>query len=60
MNAQEHEVNSLVKILVNEYTLGELEERLELTPSDLMEGFHAYVEEHEEVVREMLKEDLWL
>ena len=49
----------MARIIKEEYTLTELEDRLEMKPSDL-EDLEDYVEDHYDVVLEFLKEDLWL
>lgn len=51
---------TMTKILLENYSLGELEERLELTTEDLEEGVRSYVECHPTKVQQFLREDLWL
>ena len=53
-------MNSLlvVKALCDNYSPGELEERLDTTLWQLADGMEVFVEEHWEEVTEMLKEDL--
>ena len=50
----------MVKILIENYTLSELEERLELTPGDVEHGLYVYVENNEHDIDQMLREDLFL
>ena len=52
-------VYQMVEVLKENYTLGELEERLELSTEDLEDGLDVLVEDHFDAVSEMLKEDLW-
>jgi tRNA1(Val) A37 N6-methylase TrmN6 len=49
----------MVEILRENYSLSELEERLELTTEDLEDGWRYYVEDNYDEVLEFLKEDLW-
>lgn len=55
-------MNSLlaVKILCENYSPGELEERLEFTLFDVADGLEVYVEQHWDEVMELLREDLYL
>ena len=53
------DVRRMANILKQEYTLGELEERLELQAEDLDEGFQYYVDENYDKVLEFLRQDLW-
>ncbi len=52
-------VYQMVSILKENYTLGELEERLELSTEDLEEGLDVLCEDQYDKVSEMLREDLW-
>lgn len=54
------DVRKIVQILKSDYTLSELEERLEMEPADLEYGYTYYVEENYENVLAMLREDLYL
>ena len=49
----------MVHILKQEYSLGELEERLDIKPEDLEYGLSMYVDENYDKVVEFLREDLW-
>lgn len=49
----------MANIMMNSYTLGELEERFELSPVDLRDGFEPYVEENFDEVALVLQEDLF-
>lgn len=49
----------MAKILKQEYSLSELEERFGIEPKDLEYGLDTYVDEHYEDVLEVLREDLW-
>jgi len=49
----------MVRVLRENYSLGELEERLELTTEDLESGLAYLVDVRFEEIDEMLKEDLW-
>lgn len=47
-----------VRILCDNYSPGELEERIGMTLWDVVDGMEIYVEENEEIITELLKEDL--
>ena len=49
-----------LSILKENYTLSELEERLDMTPEDVQDGLMMYVESNQEKVSRMLREDLWM
>ena len=49
----------MVRVLREEYSLGELEERLDLTTDDLEGGLADLVDMRYEEIDEMLREDLW-
>ena len=53
------DVRKIVRILKEEYSLSELEERLEIEPGDLEYGYEYYVEENYDEVIQVLREDLW-
>jgi len=53
-------MHEIIGILIENYSLGELEERLEVTLEDLRDGLEDYVESHYTDVTDMLKEDLFL
>jgi len=55
----EGNIFQMVKVLRENYSLGELEERLDLTTEDLQYGLDVLVDERFEEIDEMLKEDLW-
>ncbi len=50
----------IVKILKENYSLSELEERLGLEPEDLDDGYLYFVAGNMEEVLEMLREDLYV
>jgi hypothetical protein len=54
------DAQQLSELLVNNYTLGELEERLDLTTGDIQYGLEEYVENNFVEVQQMLREDLYL
>ena len=48
-------------ILINNYTLSELEDRFEMDTKVLLDdGFEGWVEDNYDSVQEKLREDLWL
>ena len=49
----------MAAILKQEYSPGELEERLGITMEDLQDGLVLYVDENYDKVQELLREDLW-
>lgn len=49
-----------LSILKENYTLSELEERLDMTPEDVQDGLLEYLESNQEKVSRMLREDLWM
>lgn len=49
----------MAKVLKENYSLGELEERLDVAPEDLENGWSVFVDEHYDKVLEFLREDLW-
>ena len=52
-------VETLAQILVENYSLGELEERFDATSEQLYDGFEDYVEHNFKRVKEVLREDLF-
>jgi hypothetical protein len=54
------DAQQLSELLVDNYTLGELEERLDLTTGDVQFGLEEYVENNFVEVQQMLREDLYL
>lgn len=50
----------MIEMLKENYSLCELEERVEATVSDLEDGLEVWIENNFETVEEMLKEDLHL
>ena len=53
-------IKKMFELLKENYSLCELEERIEVTVSDLEDGLEVWVEERYEQISEMLKEDLHL
>lgn len=49
----------MIKILKESYSLSELEDRLNIVPEDLMEGYEYLIEQRYEDILEMLREDLY-
>jgi len=53
-------IKKIIELLKENYSLCELEERIEATVSDLEDGLEVWIEEKYQEVSEMLKEDLHL
>ena len=53
-------IKKMIELLKENYSLCELEERAEVTVSDLEDGLEVWIESKYEQVSEMLKEDLHL
>lgn len=53
-------LTELHRILLENYSLCELEDRLDLTLEDMKEGLMPYIENNEYRVDQMLREDLFL
>jgi len=53
-------IKKIIELLKENYSLCELEERIEATVADLEDGLEVWIEERYEEVSEMLKEDLHL
>lgn len=53
-------IEEIVYILVRNYTLTNLEERLESTVLDFQDGLESFVEDNYEIILEILKEDRWV
>jgi len=49
----------MTRILQENYSLGEIEERFDATTEQLAEGLDAYVDENFDHVATVLREDLW-
>lgn len=52
-------IRQMVRILKEQYSLSELEERLGLDPEDLEEGYEYFIDNNYDDVLEMLREDLY-
>jgi len=53
-------IKKMIELLKENYSLCELEERIEVTVADLEDGLEVWIESKYEQVSEMLKEDLHL
>ena len=53
------ESREMIRILRDEYTLGELEEYLGLTSQELEDGYEAYVDINYDKVLQLLREELY-
>lgn len=54
-----NEMYRMVKILKDNYSLDELQERFDATTEDLEYGITTYVEDNFDHVAQVLREDLW-
>ena len=52
-------VQVMVRIIQENYTLGEIEERFEANTDSLSQGLDVYVEDNYDHVTQVLREDLW-
>ena len=52
-------IKLMTRILQENYSLGEIEERFDATTEQLAEGLDAYVDENFDHVATVLREDLW-
>ena len=49
----------MAAILKDNYSPGELEERLDLTMDDIEDGLNVFIDDNYDEVLEFLREDLW-
>lgn len=54
------DIKDMVEILIQHYSLAELEDKLNLKTEDIEDSLMDYVDRKYKAVKEMLKEDLFL